>query len=162
MKTKFTLKALLPLPLSIGFFYLIIVFLPSIFTDPYYENKLFPRIFFPCILTFSFIVVFLGEVRTKCIILEIRQNEIIIKRFLGLQTKSYKLSEIEGWKYSHLTSKGGTYEYLYLYKNGNKVAKMSQFYHRNYFQVKNHIQAKFKYLGYEKLSYIDELKEMFK
>ncbi|MCT2407489.1 hypothetical protein NZD88_08060 [Chryseobacterium antibioticum] len=161
MKTKFTIKSLLPSILSIAFLFLVVLTLPTFFRDPYYEKNLF-AIFFPFLFTFSFIVLFFGEVRTKCIILKINRNEIIIKRFWGLQTKSYQFSEIEGWKYSHLTSKGGTYQYLYLYKNGSKIAKISQFYHVNYYQIKNQIQAQFKYLGYEKFSYIDEFKETFR
>jgi hypothetical protein len=161
MKTKFTFKAFLTTLLLIPFLYLIIVVIPGIIITENYNPPLFPRIFIPSILIFSFLIVF-GEVRTKCISVTINKNEIVVKRFFGLQAKTYKLSEIEGWKYSHLTGKGGTYEYLYLYKDGTKVVKISQFYHKNYFQIKNYIQGNFKYLGYEKLSYSDEFKEIFK
>lgn len=161
MKTKFTFKAFLPALLLIPFLYLIISVIPGIIITENYSTPLFPRIFIPSILIFSFLIVF-GELRTKCIIITINKNDIIVKRFFGLLTKTYKFSDIEGWKYSHLTGKGGTYEYLYLYKGGMKVIKMSQFYHKNYFQIKNYIQGNFKYLGYEQLSYIDEFKEIFK
>ncbi|REC54915.1 MULTISPECIES: hypothetical protein [Chryseobacterium] len=162
MKTKFTFKALLVYILSIAFLYLFILIIPRIFIEGDYSMPLFPKIFLPSIITFSFIMLVFGEIRTKCITLIIEKNEITVKRFFGIFTKSYKISEIEGWKYSHLTGKGGTYEYTYLYKNNNKIIKISQFHHRNYFQVKNHIQGKFKYLGYEKFSYIHEFKEIFK
>lgn len=162
IKTRFTIKSLLAWILSIAIIFLIFQILPGFFQDPYYEGNLFAMIFLPCILIFTFIMLFFGEIRTKCIILEIHPNEIVVKRFLGLQTKSYSFSEVEGWKYSHLSSRGGTYEYLYLYQNGNKIAKISQFYHQNYDTVKNEIQAKFNYLGYEKFSFMDELKEIFK
>jgi len=161
MKTKFTFKAFLPALLLIPFLYLIIIVIPRIIITENYNTPLFPRIFIPSILIFSFLIVF-GELRTKCIIITINKNDIIVKKFFGLLTKTYKFSEIEGWKYSHLTGKGGTYEYLYLYKDGMKVIKMSQFYHKNYFQIKNYIQGNFKYLGYEQFSYIDEFKEIFK
>ncbi len=65
---------------------------------------------------FSFVLLFFGEIRTKLIIVELLKNEISVKRFFRLQSKSYKKSEFSGLKYSHLMSKGGTYEYLYLYK----------------------------------------------
>ncbi|MGG1921802.1 hypothetical protein AB1278_08320 [Chryseobacterium sp. NRRL B-14798] len=161
MKTKFTFKVFLPALLLIAFFYVIILVIPGIFITENYNTPLFPRIFIPSILIFSFVVLF-GEVRTKCISITINKNDIVAKRFFGLLTKTYKISEIEGWKFSYLTGKGGTYEYLYLYKDGNKVVKISQFYHKNYFQVKNYIQGNFKHLGYEKLSYTDEFKEIFK
>lgn len=162
MKTKFTYKVILPHLLLFPFLYLIILIIPGIFIPN--ENDitpLFPRIFIPSILIFSFILV-LGELKTKCINVTINKNEIVVKRFFGIFTKTFNLSEIDGWKYSHLTGRGATYEYLYLYNSGNKVVKMSQFYHKNYFQIKNHIQGNFKYLGYEKFSYIDEFKEIFK
>ncbi|MDR3023586.1 hypothetical protein [Chryseobacterium sp.] len=161
MKTKFTFKAFLPPLLLIPFLYLIISVIPGIFITKNYNTPLFPRIFIPSILIFTFFILF-GELRTKCINVAINKNEIVVKRFFGILTKTYKTSEIEGWKYSHLTGKGGTYEYLYLYTAGKKVVKISQFYHKNYFNIKNYIQGNFKYLGYEKLSYIDEFKEIFK
>jgi hypothetical protein len=100
--------------------------------------------------------------RTKFIIIEIEKNEIKIKRFLGLKTETYRFSEIKGWKNSHLTSNGGTYEYLYLYKNNKKIIKISEFYHKNYLQLKNKIQLDFESLGYEQFSFLDEFKEIFK
>lgn len=162
MKTKFTIKSTFIIPFLIGLVCTMINILPSFLIDPYYHDKLFPKIFVPGIFIFSLIITFFGEVKTKFIAVEFEKDEIIVKRFLGLQTKSYKFSEIEAWKYSHLASKRGTYEYLYLYKNGHKIIKISQFYHRNYDEVKRYIETKFKCLVYEKFSYIDELKEMFR
>ncbi|MGR3856820.1 hypothetical protein [Chryseobacterium indologenes] len=161
MNTKFTFKAFLPALLLIACLYIIISIIPGIFITKNYNTPVFPRIFLPSILIFSFVVLF-GEVRTKCIKITINKDTIVVRRFFGLLTKTYKTHEIEGWKFSHLTGKGGTYEYLYLYKEGNKVVKISQFYHKNYFQIKNYIQGNFKYLVYEKLSYTDEFKEIFK
>lgn len=81
---------------------------------------------------------------------------------MGLKTETYKFSEIEGWKYSHLTSRGGTYEYLYLYQDNKKIIKISEFYHKNYLQLKNKVQENFKSLGYEQFSLLDEFKEIFR
>ncbi|REC43360.1 hypothetical protein [Chryseobacterium pennipullorum] len=162
MKTKLTLKAYLPLLLLIVIPILFIKIIFQIFNDPYYENTLFPKIFLPGIFILSFLAMFFGEIKHKFISVEFTPHEIIIKRFMGLQTKSYKVSTIEGWKYSYLSARGGTYEYLYLYKNGQKVVKISQFYHKNYDEVKRYVKTVFQSLGYEKFSYIDEFKEAFK
>jgi hypothetical protein len=162
MKSKFTIKSYLVLFLSCGFTLLIIKVIPVFFNDPYYKDKLFPKIFLPTLLVFGFIYLVIGELRTKFIIVEIEINEIKTKRFLGLKTETYKFSEIEGWKYSHLTSRGGTYEYLYLYKDNKKIIKISEFYHKNYLQLKNKIQENFKSLGYEQFSLLDEFKEIFR
>ncbi|MGA9213400.1 hypothetical protein, partial [Kaistella sp.] len=144
MKSEFTFKSYFMLILLCAFSFLIYIIIPNFFSDPYYDDKLFPKIFIPGIIIFSFSYLLFGELRTKMIKVEIDKNEIIIKRFFGLKTETYKNSEINGWKYSHLSSRGGTYEYLYLYKNDKKIIKISEYYHKNYFQIKNEIQAKFK------------------
>jgi len=162
MKSKFTIISYFVLFLSCAFTFLIIKTIPVFINNSYYKDKLFPKIFIPTLLIFVFIYLIVGELRTKIIIIEINKNEIKIKRFLGLKTETYKFSEVEGWKYSHLTSRGGTYEYLYLYKNNKKIIKISEFYHKNYFQLKNKIQTNFKNLGYEQFALMDELKEIFK
>src|SRR5690606_13126487 len=130
--------------------------IPVFFNTPYYDDKIFPKIFIPSLLVFTFIYIVVGEIRTKFIIVEITENKIIVKRFFGLKREIFKFSEIKGWKYSYLSSIGGTYEYLYFYKNNRKVIKISEFYHKNYYQLKSHIQTKFDCLGYEKFSMIDE------
>ena len=157
MKSKFTIKSYLAPLLSCAFIFAIITVIPIFFNSPYYQDKLFPKIFVPSLTIFSFIYLVFGELRTKFIVIEIKKNEVKIKRFLGLKSETYRFSEIKGWKYSHLTSRGGTYEYLYLYKDNKKIIKISEFYHKNYLQLKNKIQTDFKSLGYEQFSFIDEV-----
>ena len=43
-----------------------------------------------------------------------------------------------------------------------KIIKISEFYHKNYLQLKNKIQENFKSLGYEHFSLLDEFKEIFR
>lgn len=161
MKSKFTIKSYLVLILSLSFLCILCIVVPTFFNDTYYEDKLFPKIFVPGITIFAFIYLVFGELRTKCIIIELNKNEIIVKRFFGLITERYNGSEIEGWKYSLLSSQGGTYEYIYLYKSMKKRIKISEFYHSNYNEIKSEIQAQYKPLGYENFSYLDEFKEIF-
>lgn len=161
MKSKFTIKSYLVLIVTIAFLYLLFIIVPTFFGNPYYEDKLFPKIFVPGLTIFTFLYLVFGELRTKNINVELNDNEIIVKRFFGLKTENYRVSEIDGWKYSLLPSRGGTYEYLYLYKNNKKQIKISEFYHKNYKQLKKEIQAQYKSLGYEKFSYFDEFKEIF-
>ncbi|SEF58875.1 hypothetical protein SAMN05421847_0393 [Halpernia humi] len=162
MKSKFTIKAFLPIILLFPFVYLIFLLLPIVLKENTgYDDKIFV-ILFPIFLIFIVVILFYGEIRTKFIIVEINKYEIKVKKFLGLFTKSYKVNEIQGWKYSHLASKDRIYEYLYIYKNGKKIIKISQFYHANYSKLKNQIQQNFKNLGYEKFSFKDEFKEFFK
>ncbi len=162
MKSKFTFKSYFVLIMSIILACLIIFIIPAFFDKPYYDDKIFPKLFLPSILTFTLIYLVIGEIRTKCIIVEININKIKVKRFLGIINNEYNPSEITGWKYSHLSSRGGTYEYLYLYSNNRKVIKISEFYHKNYLDLKNKIEKDFKFLGYEEFSLKDEFIEIFK
>lgn len=161
MRSKFTIKGYLVLLISFTFTVFILYTIPVFFEDSYYNDKIFPRLFIPTLLIFTFIYLIFGEIRKKIIILGITKDEFIVKRFLGLKTEIYKISDIQGWKYSHLSSKSGTYEYLYIYKNDKKVIKISEFYHKNYSILKSQILSKTKHLGYEKFSIIDEFKDIF-
>ena len=160
MKSKFTIKTYLTILLIFAVIFAIIKVTPTFFNNPYYENKTFPKIFVPSILILTLLIL-IGELRTKIIIVKVENNQLEIKKFFGLKIETYKFSEIAGWKYSHQTSKGGTYEYLYLYKNNKKIIKLSEFYHKNYFDLKSKIEGEIKYLGYEPFSFINELKEIF-
>ncbi|WP_265428439.1 hypothetical protein [Chryseobacterium sp. YIM B08800] len=160
MKSKFTIKTYFTIILFFAVIFTVIKVIPTFFNNPYYEDKIFPKIFVPSILILTLLFL-VGELRTKIIIVKIENNQLEVRRFFGLKIETYKFSEITGWKYSHQTSKGGTYEYLYLYKNDKKTIKISEFYHKNYFLLKNEIEIKIKYLGYEQFSFIDEFKEIF-
>jgi hypothetical protein len=163
MQTKFTFKSYL-IPLLTGAFALIILNLvPTFFYDPYYDDKLFPKIFVPSISVFSFFYLVFGEFRTKNIKVVFDKNQIKVKRFYGLKTDVFQICQILGWKYSFLRSRHGQHEYLYLYNlESKKIIKISEFYHKNYFQIKNHIQINFPDLGFEPFSMGDEFKEIFK
>lgn len=162
MRTKFTIKSYFVILLTCAFAFFVVKITYIFLYDPYYDDKLFPKIFVPTLISFSFLYLLFGEIRTKNIIVELENKEIKVKRFFGLKIDFYRFSEIEGWKYSNLTSKGGTYEYLYLYNfNNKKIIKISEFYHSNYLEVKDFVKANFKSLGFDELSYIDEFKEIF-
>ena len=120
MKTIFSIKSYFTILLTFAFAILNFYFIPFFYNDPYYDNKLFPKIFVPTLILFSFLYLFFGEVRTKIIIVDFKNKEIIVKRFLGLKIDNFKFSKIEGWKYSMLISNGGFYEYLYLIDSNNK------------------------------------------
>ena len=162
MKTKFTFKALILPILLIAILCMIVLIIPDFFTSPLYEGKLFVKIFVPTIMILSFVLLFFIELKTKCSIVLISKEKIIVKQFFGLITKSFPSSEIKGWKNSHQSDNGGTYEYIFLYRKNNKVVIISQSYHRNYQKIKEYIKNNFDYLGYEKFSYINEFKEIFK
>lgn len=101
-----------------------------------------------------------GELRTKIIRITIRGNQVEKRNFLGL--KQYNFKDFDGFQTSILSSKGEDFEYLYFIKNGEKVIKISEAYHKNYAELKNVISNQLKDLGRIKFNYFDELKEVIK
>ena len=105
---------------------------------------------------------FFGEIRTKAIVIQLEKTQFTYRRFLGFAPpKTLNFDEIDGFRISKLPSRGGEYEYLYLMKNGKKVAKISQYYHRNYEELKNFISAQTNDMGFEEFNYLKELREIF-
>lgn len=127
------------------------------------DTPLYIGTLFICISIYLIITIFFLELRTKVIKVSIENDRIIKKSFLGLGLpKVYKLANITGYKISNISSKVGTYEYLYLIANSKKVVKISEFYHRNYEELKiDLIQKDIKNLGIEQWSFVRETKETF-
>ncbi|HTO16604.1 MAG TPA: hypothetical protein VLZ83_12595 [Edaphocola sp.] len=114
------------------------------------------------LLTFTIIWLFFGEFRTKMIKVELNDDHLLIKTFGGLSTpKKYLYKDLDGFKTSILHSRGSDNEYLYFIKDNKKIGKISDFYHKNYLELKKEITTKLDDLGFEKFSYKDELKEIF-
>ena len=92
----------------------------------------------------------------------IESDRIIVNNFQGLgNTNVVYFSEVEGYKICVLPSEYKDYEYLYLLKNGQKIIKLSEFYHKNYPELKSEIAKKCKNLGTEKFSLGRVFKELF-
>jgi len=114
------------------------------------------------LLTFTFAWLFFGEFRTKMIKVKIDDDGITIKKFGGLGvSKRFLFTELDGFKISILRSQAKNNEYLYFMQGYKKIGKISDFYHKNYLDLKGLIKTKIKDLGFENFSYIDEIKESF-
>ena len=162
MKTKFKIKGFLPLLLSIALTTITIFFVIDFFTNSIDQDKIFVRLILLIFLLFTLTWLVLGEVKNKFIRVEFSDDKISVAKMGGLlPTKEFNPTEVEGWKYSILTSNGGNDEYLYLYLDGKKIIKVSEFYHKNYDEIKQYVKKRYKNLGFERFSYLDELKEMF-
>ena len=75
---------------------------------------------------------------------------------------TYQIDEISGFKTSILSAKGTCYEYLYLMIGEKKIAKISDFYHGNYKELKRYIISKgIKNMGVVWFSNRQELKDIF-
>jgi hypothetical protein len=114
------------------------------------------------LLSFTWLWLSLGELRTKAVAVKLEDGFISIKRFMGLVPSGvYKLKEFDGYKTCLLPSRSGYYEYLYLMKDGKKQVKLSQFYHSNYSELKRFVTKEVTFLGKENFSYRKELIEIF-
>jgi hypothetical protein len=122
-----------------------------------------PSIYFCSLVVFVWIWLFFGELRTKIISIDIKDNYFVIRRYLGMgKVKIFYLEEISGFKTSILPSRSGSYEYLYLMSGDRKVAKLSAFYHSNYKGLKSYlVSLNIKFIGVEYYSNRQELKEIF-
>lgn len=161
MTSKFKLKSFFPLvvipPIIFGLVnYIYFLLAPTAPTPPL--NGL-PLIL---LLTFTILWLFFGEFRTKMIKVVLNDDHLLIRTFGGLSTaKKYLYKDLDGFKTSILRSRAGDNEYLYLIKDNKKVGKISDFYHKNYLELKTEISSKLDDLGFEKFSYKDELKETY-
>lgn len=162
MKTRFKFKGFLPVILMTLLVGIIINFSHEILTNSFYQKKLLVTLITLTFFIMTFLWLTLGEVKNKFIVVNFVENKVSVRKFGGLFPEvEFDSTQIEGWKYSILTSRGGNYEYLYLYKDGKKVAKISEFYHQNYLEIKQYVKSKYKDLGFEQFSYLTELREIF-
>ncbi|WP_343617446.1 hypothetical protein [Flavobacterium sp.] len=160
MKSKFKLRTLL-IPFLIVMFTFISIFILIKSLPIKIEELRWIDIYMALLVVFTWIWLVFGEFRTKVIEVSLNNTEIEKKNYLGLKQK-YKYKDFDGYQTSILTSKGQSFEYLYLIKNNQKIVKISEYYHKNYYDLKNEISIHLKNLGEIKLSYFDELKEIFR
>ena len=160
-KSKFRLWVLLPSLLLFGVPCLLYFIISNAAAEPP-AKPFFPVYLVSGLFIFTWIWVVFGELRTKAIKVIIDGEDIKVRAFGGLSPeRHYRFDDFDGFKTTVLSSRQGDYEYLYLIKKNKKVIKLSQFYHRNYQQLKQLISHKTNDLGYEKFSYRREFKEIF-
>jgi len=103
-----------------------------------------------------------GELRTKAISVVFDATSINYKPYLGVGgAKEFCFKHFDCCVTSVLTSEYESYEYLYLMKDNKKVIKLSEFYHKNYSELKEEICNRVEYTGEIPFSLRDELKEIF-
>ena len=159
IKSKFKLRALLiPFLIIATIATSIVVLKENLPTET--QNIRWIDIYMSVMFLFTFVWLVFGELRTKLIIVTIKGNQVEKRNFIGL--KQYNFKDFDGFQTSILTSKGEDFEYLYFIKNGEKIIKISDAYHKNYSELKNVISSQLKDLGKIKFSYLDELKEVIK
>lgn len=112
---------------------------------------------------FFLIWIIRGELRTKAVSVGLSYDRIEVRKYLGNGAPvEYLFSEMEGFKTVLLPSEYRDYESLSLIKDGRKVVKLSEFYHENYFELKEDISSKCKKLKEENYNLLREIREIWK
>ena len=105
----------------------------------------------------------LTEFRTRAHRVIIEENRITKREFFGFgDAKIYRYNEFRGFITSQQPGRLGTKEFIFLIKEGKRTICISQFYHRNYFQLKEAVAKKLPYLGDMEYRFGYEYKQMFR
>lgn len=158
--SKFKIWAFLQVGLLLLVTGLLVVIVETILRKP--DMPTIGVFVFFSLFIFIWIWLVFGELRTKIIKAEIKDGQIAVSQYLGFGPKKYySLSQFDGIETAILPSRYDKYEYLYLMLNGRKVIKFSEFYHRNYTDLKRALKGRVKYLGQSRFNFIQEVKEIF-
>lgn len=159
-QTRFKILAFLPVLLILIWTGLITMIVSKLLGRP--TTPPFGVFVFLAFAIFVNVWLIFGELRNKASRVRINGNQIYVSNFLGLGlTKVYDCSQFDGFTTTILPSKYSTYEYLFLIRNGKRIATLSEFYHANFTDIKNLLVDKIPNLGRMKYSLLRELKEVF-
>ena len=158
MKSRFNYRVYL-IPFLICFFlgFGIIVLTEGLLKNNFEENK--SQILQGVLFIIAFGLILFHQIKTKLVSIILAENNIEITDWFRKVNK-FKFSEITGFESRIEKGKFESFEYLYLIKNGKRIATISQTYHENYPELKNIIKQKFKNLGISKFGLISEIKEI--
>jgi hypothetical protein len=160
LQSKFRLWAVFPL-----FIFLVLTATILYIVVGFFEYRMFPLwalFLFLAALGFVWWWIFFGEMRSKAVRVNLAETEMRVKGFFGLgAARIYQYAALEGFEISELPTSYSSYEYLYVYKAGKKVAKISDYYHRNYTEMKNFLVTKIEDLGEVEFSISQEFREIF-
>jgi hypothetical protein len=162
IRSRFRFQALLPmiflLPFAIGF-------IAGVLLMNWGSETM-------AIVIYIFIIVFLSlvlawavfdEVRTKAIKVIIGKNQISVRGYFGFGSETtYFLSDFDRFITSQVPTKYRTFEYLYLLKDNKRLIKLSEYYHKNYEELKQAISEEVDYSGDQPFRMSQEVKEMFR
>lgn len=161
MKSKYRIYALFPALLAV----FLTLYLGYVIKVAWAEQETSALIIYACLIpfmTFVWVVMVLGELRTKVLAIQMEGDSITVSNYLGLgASKRYEWKDFDGYSTSILSSIYEDFEFLYLMKNNRKLVKLSAFYHKNYLEMKNLLTQQLPDLGEIPFSFTEEFKEIF-
>lgn len=119
----------------------------------------YASVFMPLFL----IVMLFALLRRRANALTITSDTITVQNFLGLgKRKSYLLSGFDGFETEMAPSKLGEFEQLILVPSRGQIIVLSAFYHKNYQELKVHLERHLRNLGRRPYSTLADLKSMLR
>jgi hypothetical protein len=96
------------------------------------QSLAFPLVIF-IIIAYFWLTIF----RTRAHKVEILDNTIIVKRYFGVgKPMSYDFNSLDGFITLFESAKGGSYESIFILKEGKRIGSISSFYHSNFNNLK--------------------------
>lgn len=104
----------------------------------------------PVLFMLFFTYFILTEFRKRACKITINSENIELRRFFGLgKYEIYDFKRLDGFITSFQSGRSGTFEFLFVIKNGKRAACVSSFYHTNYDELKEVLKMKLIDLGDE-------------
>lgn len=140
--------------------FLLIGAIYSLFDDPTSKQQLTDVwiMFWMCIVV---PLLWIIEV-PKIVIIETSVDYIRITNPLTRKTKIIMWDSLDGFKRQVQSSRGGSYEIIYLVQGGVKIQELSSFHIRNFSAIKQELADNLEDLGFEKFELLKYLKERLK
>ncbi|UFH34087.1 hypothetical protein [Flavobacterium acetivorans] len=105
----------------------------------------------------------LTEFRTRAHKISVNTDFISVCKLFGLgRSEVYDFKKLDGFEISIQSGKSGSFEFLFVLKNGKRVACISNFYHSNYGELKKILLENLSYFGVKKYSFKEEYSQMLK
>lgn len=156
MESKFRWTAYcVPLVFVFAIFVLLMVF-GVFFSQPVpVQAKLVSTLFMALFLLVAF-----GEMRKKAVTLNLYDECLTIKPFLGLaRPVKYDYVDLQGFATRLVFMPNrGLYEYMYLLRNDKVIYSISEYYHANYEEMKAELAKSLPYLGKRNLTLRQEIR----
>ena len=159
MKTKFGFGILIPI-------YIALIFggIPGFLSYmSIIESKPFPWEAFPLIFALVLVSIWIifGEIAQKTYRVRLYDHYLSCRPYLGLgKRRKYTYRELSGFKEGKIPNRYKDYGVLVIYKNEEKVAKITGLYCRNYTTFKTNLQKKIPCIGTEDVTFRSELKDV--
>ena len=119
-------------------------------------------IVFLCVATLTWILIFWGEFRRRVLVIRIENHDISAASYFGFgKTNKYTLSDFDGFITVIMPSEYRKYEYLFLMKDNSRVITVSEFYHKNYAELKQAIASTVRNLGEREFKFGREFRNLF-